>query len=143
MKIAVGSDHAGFKRKVAIVEWLTSHGHEITDFGTYSEDSVDYPEFAHPVAEAVSTHDCDMGVLVCGSANGVAMAANKHKHIRAAVCWIAEIASLARQHNNANICCVPARFVSDEDAKSITEKFFSSEFEGGRHERRVNKIASH
>lgn len=142
MKIAIGSDHAGFERKSFIGEWLVSQGYEVVDFGTHSEESVDYPDFSHAVAKAVSTGDCALGMLVCGSANGVAMAANKHDGIRAGVCWIPEIASLARQHNDANICCIPARFVNNEEATLITSAFLKAEFEGGRHERRVNKIAN-
>lgn len=143
MKIAIGSDHAGYECKTIVGEWLISQGYEVADFGTHSKDAVDYPDFSHPVAKAITEGECTLGVLVCGSANGVAMAANKHEGIRAGVCWIPEIASLARQHNNANVCCIPARYVEDEEAKSIIEAFVNAEFEGGRHARRVGKIAHH
>jgi ribose 5-phosphate isomerase B len=113
----------------------------VNDLGTYSADSVDYPDFAHKVAEAVESGAVQLGVLLCGSANGVAMSANKHADVRAAICWTPEIASLARQHNDANICCLPARFVSTEELQSILKAYFDAEFEGGRHARRVGKIA--
>jgi ribose 5-phosphate isomerase B len=138
--IAIGSDHAGFEHKEALKKWLTDSGYTIKDFGTHSLDSVDYPDFAHPVASAVEQKKFDLGVLLCGSANGVAITANKHQGIRAALCWTDEIASLARQHNNANIVCIPARFVSEELAKKITDVFLNRAFEGGRHEKRVEKI---
>ncbi len=139
LKIAIGADHAGFEYKELLKEYLTAH--EIKDFGTYSLDSVDYPDFAHPVASAVESKEFDFGVLVCGSANGVAITANKHQHIRAAICWQNELASLARQHNNANVICIPARFVSTDLAKEMVDTFLSTDFEGGRHENRVNKIS--
>ncbi|MES2650762.1 MAG: ribose 5-phosphate isomerase B [Bacteroidota bacterium] len=139
LKIAIGADHAGFEYKELLKEYLTAH--EIKDFGTYSLDSVDYPDFAHPVASAVESKEFDFGVLVCGSANGVAITANKHQHIRAAICWQNELASLARQHNNANIICIPARFVSTDLAKEMVDTFLSTDFEGGRHGNRVNKIS--
>jgi ribose 5-phosphate isomerase B len=141
-KIAIGADHAGFEYKEALRSWLEKNGYEVKDFGTYSKESTDYPDFAHPVAEAVEKGQFEMGVLICGSANGVAMAANKHKGVRAAICWLEEIASLARLHNNANVLCIPARFISLEDAEKITDRFLHESFEGGRHERRVNKIAT-
>jgi ribose 5-phosphate isomerase B len=137
--IAIGADHAGFEYKQFLIELL--QGREIKDYGTYSSDSVDYPDFAHPVAEAVETGDKDMGILICGSANGVAMTANKHEGIRAAICWNEELAELARSHNNANVLCIPARFVSPELARAITEKFINTPFEGGRHANRVDKIS--
>lgn len=137
--IAVGADHAGFEYKELLKEFLPNV--EIKDFGTNSLDSVDYPDFAHPVADAVEKGDAAMGILVCGSANGVAITANKHQGIRAALCWTEEIAELARQHNDANVLCIPARFVSPEEAKAITEKFLTTKFEGGRHSNRVNKIS--
>src|SRR5687768_17112293 len=115
-KIAIGSDHAGFEYKQALKQWLEKNGYAINDFGTHNAESADYPDFAHPVAEAVESKACDLGVLVCGSANGVAITANKHQGIRAAICWTEELASLSRQHNNANIVCIPARFISLEDA---------------------------
>lgn len=139
--IAVGADHAGYEYKTIIVDLLENKGLTVKDFGTNSLDSVDYPDFAHPVAEAVENNECGVGILVCGSANGVAIAANKHKNIRAAVCWEKEIAQLARQHNNANIICIPARFVPAPEAEEMVNLFLDASFEGGRHERRVEKIA--
>lgn len=140
LKIAIGSDHAGFDYKQALAAALTTVT-EIKDFGTYSPDSVDYPDFAHPVALAVESGECDLGILVCGSANGVAITANKHQDIRAAICWNTELASLARQHNNANIVCIPARFISLYEAKEIVNTFLSTDFEGGRHATRVGKMS--
>ncbi|GCC51110.1 ribose 5-phosphate isomerase B [Chryseotalea sanaruensis] len=139
--LAIGSDHAGYEFKEVLKKWLSDNGHIVKDFGTHSLDSVDYPDFAHPVASAVEKQEFDLGILLCGSANGVAITANKHQGIRAALCWTDEIASLARQHNNANIVCIPARFVSEDMAKKITETFLSIPFEGGRHEKRVDKIS--
>jgi ribose 5-phosphate isomerase B len=138
-KVHIGADHAGFDLKEKI-KLLLSEKYEVLDYGTYSGDSVDYPDYAHPVADAVEKHEEDFGILICGSANGVAMAANKHKQIRAAICWLPEIAELARLHNNANVVCIPARFVSTEMAEQIVQTFMSTSFEGGRHEKRVNKI---
>jgi ribose 5-phosphate isomerase B len=140
-KIAIGSDHAGFDHKEVLKKWLADNGYEIKDFGTYSKESADYPDFAHPVAEAVEDNQFELGVLICGSANGVAMAANKHQGIRAAICWNEEVAGLSRQHNNANIVCLPARFVSFDLAIKITDRFLHESFEGGRHQRRVAKIS--
>ena len=140
MKIAIGSDHAGFEYKQMLAKWLREAGHEVQDFGTHSPDSVDYPDFVHPLASAITADEFKQGILVCGSANGVCITANKHRGIRAAIAWEPELASLARQHNDANILCVPARFVSEEAACEITEKFLTTEFEGGRHQTRVNKI---
>lgn len=139
LSIAIGSDHAGFGYKELLRDFLAEA--EIKDFGAYSEDSADYPDFAHPVASAVESGDFKFGILVCGSANGVAITANKHQGIRAAICWTEEIAELARKHNNANILCIPARFISTELAKAITQKFLTTDFEGGRHATRVNKIS--
>ncbi|MEE1946907.1 ribose 5-phosphate isomerase B [Pedobacter sp. KR3-3] len=139
LKIAIGADHAGFEYKEMLKTYLSDY--EVKDFGTHSVDSVDYPDFAHPVASAVESKEFDFGILVCGSANGVAITANKHQQIRAAICWEKEIAALARQHNNANIICIPARFVSPELAKEMTTTFLDTPFEGGRHEKRVDKIA--
>jgi ribose 5-phosphate isomerase B len=139
LRIAIGSDHAGFAYKEAIAKWLADD--QLKDFGTYSADSADYPDFAHPVASAVENGDFDYGILVCGSANGVAITANKHQGIRAAICWNEELASLARRHNDANIVCIPARFISIEEAEKIIKTFLSTEFEGGRHATRVNKMA--
>jgi len=139
LRIAIGGDHAGFEYKNILKDFLKDY--PIKDFGTHSTDSVDYPDFAHPVASAVENEEFDLGILICGSANGVAITANKHRGIRAAICWNAELAELARSHNNANILCIPARFVSIELAKEITFKFINSAFEGGRHTNRVSKIS--
>ena len=139
LKIAIGADHAGFDYKQALTEVLSAG--EFKDFGTYSSESVDYPDFAHPVASAVESGDFDFGILVCGSANGVAITANKHQGIRAAICWNEELAVLARRHNNANIVCIPARFISIEVAKRIVTAFLNTEFEGGRHATRVGKMS--
>ena len=139
--IAIGADHAGFEYKSAIADQLKMKGYQVKDYGTYSTDSVDYPDFAHPVANAVEKGESGVGILICGSANGVAISANKHQGIRAAITWEQEIARLARQHNNANIICIPARFVSTPIAEEMINIFLSTEFEGGRHEKRVNKIA--
>ncbi len=139
--VAVGADHAGFEYKNIIIDLLKSKGLKVTDLGTYSTSSVDYPDFAHPVANAVQSGEAGFGVLVCGSGNGVAIAANKHQDIRAALCWTEEIATLARQHNNANIVCIPARFVSLSVAQDVVTAFLETSFEGGRHQNRVNKIA--
>jgi ribose 5-phosphate isomerase B len=139
--VAIGADHAGFEYKNFLIDLLKSKGVEVKDYGTYSAESADYPDFAHPVAEAVETGISPWGVLICGSANGVAITANKHQGIRAALCWTEEVAKLARQHNNANIVCIPARFVSTMVAEEITTTFMETPFEGGRHENRVNKIA--
>ncbi len=139
MKIAIGADHAGFEYKEALTAFLKNH--EIKDFGTYSPDSVDYPDFAHPVASAVESDEFGLGILICGSGNGIAITANKHQGIRAAICWNIELAKLARKHNNANILCLPARFISIKEALEITQTFLETEFEGGRHANRVNKIS--
>ena len=138
--IAIGSDHAGFDLKSEVIEYLKSQEIDVKDYGTYSSDRADYPDFAHPVASFVEANPDSMGILVCGSGNGVAMAANKHAGIRAAICWTEELARLSRQHNDANIICIPARFVSPELAKTMVEAFLSESFEGGRHANRVNKI---
>lgn len=140
MKIAIGGDHASIEYKPKLVEYLQSKGFKVKDFGPFSEDSVDYPDFAHPVSTAVHTSEYDFGVLICGSGQGVSMTANKHDGIRAALCWKEELAALSRQHNNANVVCLPARFISYEEAQSIVETFLTTEFEGGRHERRIGKI---
>ena len=139
MKIAIGSDHAGFEYKERLKASLQEH--EVKDFGTHSKDSADYPDFAHPVSIAVENNEFDLGILVCGSANGVAINANKHQGIRAAICWTVELASLARRHNNANILCLPARFIDFSVAQQIAERFIATEFEAGRHATRVNKIS--
>jgi ribose 5-phosphate isomerase B len=139
IKIAIGADHAGFEYKEMLKAFLSAY--EVTDFGTHAPDSVDYPDFAHPVAEAVENQQATFGILVCGSANGVAITANKHQGIRAAICWQTELAELARKHNNANVLCIPARFISEDLAKEITTRFLNTEFEGGRHGTRVGKIS--
>ena len=140
MKIAIGSDHAGFNYKKAIKDHLQQAGHDAEDLGTFTEASCDYPDYAHAVANAVEQGKAAFGVLVCGSANGVAITANKHAGIRAAICWEKEIAILARAHNNANIICLPARFVSTDAALEMVDTFLSTPFEGGRHQTRVGKI---
>ena len=138
--VAIGGDHAGFDFKEKLKELIVSERLALKDFGPFANASVDYPDFAHPVASAVESGECAFGVLLCGSANGVAITANKHQGIRAAICWNPEIARLSRQHNDANILCIPARFVSEEEAKEIFLAFLSTDFEGGRHAARVNKI---
>jgi len=139
--IAVGADHAGFEYKMAIVDLLENKGLKVRDFGTFTTDSVDYPDFAHPVAECVEKGECSFGILLCGSANGVAITANKHQNIRAAICWGEELAELARKHNDANIICIPARFVRENLVEKMLEIFMHTEFEGGRHKDRVKKIS--
>ena len=140
MKLAIGGDHAGYKFKQNLMEQLREQKHEVKDFGTNSEASVDYPDHVHPLAQAVEEKEHDLGILICGSGNGVAITANKHPQVRAALCWTPEIARLARQHNNANILCIPARFVSEETAAEMVEAFLTTPFEGGRHQTRVDKI---
>ncbi|MBP9070109.1 MAG: ribose 5-phosphate isomerase B [Bacteroidia bacterium] len=140
MKIATGSDHAGFKLKEVVRKYLLEKGVEVKDFGTYNEDSVDYPDFAHPVANAVENKEVDFGIIMCGSGNGINMAANKHKGIRAALSWNAEIAKLARQHNDANILTLPGRFIEEAEALKAVDVFLETAFEGGRHQKRVEKI---
>ena len=141
MKLAIGSDHAGYSLKEVLKTYLTEKGHELVDFGAYSEESADYPDFAHPTADAVEKGEADLGIVICGSGNGINMAVNKHQGIRSALCWLPELAALARQHNNANMLALPARFISETEAKAIVDAYLENEFEGGRHERRVNKIA--
>lgn len=141
MKIAIGADHAGFDYKQNLIAELKAQGHDVVDFGAHSTDSVDYPDFAHPVASSVEAKQTELGILICGSANGVAITANKHQGIRAAICWLPELAALARQHNNANVVCIPARFISLADASKIVNTFLTTAFEGGRHDRRVEKIS--
>lgn len=138
MKISIGNDHAGVDYKKFIIENLKNHS--VINHGTDDVNSVDYPDFAHPVSLDVENKTSEIGILICGSGNGVAMTANKHKKVRAALCWSEEIAELAKQHNNANIVCIPARFISKEEALQIVKSFINTDFEGGRHERRVNKI---
>lgn len=139
--IAIGSDHAGYDYKEDLISFLEGKGLPFKDFGTHSKDSVDYPDFAHPVAKAVEDGEASFGVLICGSANGVAITANKHQGVRAAICWGEELAQLAREHNNANVLCIPARFVREGDAEKMLNIFINTAFEGGRHENRVNKIS--
>ena len=139
--IAIGSDHAGFEYKTAIVKWLNDKGFQVSDFGTYSADSVDYPDYAHPTASSVEKEETAFGILLCGSANGVCMTANKHAGIRAGLSWDNDVAKIIRMHNNANIICIPARFVAVSLALEMIETFMNTAFEGGRHETRVNKIA--
>jgi ribose 5-phosphate isomerase B len=138
--IAIGSDHAGYDYKEDLISFLEGKGFPFEDFGTHSRDSVDYPDFAHPVALAVEKGEAAFGILICGSANGVAITANKHSDIRAAICWGEELAQLARAHNNANIICIPAKFVREGDAEKMVGIFMTTVFEGGRHSRRVEKI---
>lgn len=140
-KIAIGGDHAGFEYKEQITEHLNAMGFDVQDFGTYSADSTDYPDYAHPVSLAVKKGEFKQGILICGSGNGVAMTANKHDGIRASICWNTELSKLARQHNDANILCIPARFVSIHLAKNIVDEFLETEFEGGRHQRRIQKMS--
>lgn len=139
-KIAIGADHAGFIYKSAIVHWLGRNGYDVFDAGPDSEASTDYPDHVHPVADRVENGDASLGIIICGSGNGAAMTANKHQGIRAALCWNNELASLARQHNDANILSIPARFVSEAEALSMVQTFLETPFEGGRHQRRVDKI---
>ena len=139
--IPIGADHAGFNLKGKIIQFLESKGFEVKDFGCFSEESIDYPDFAHPVAEMVEENTGMLGILICGSGNGINMTANKHKGIRSALCWNAEIAALARQHNDANIVALPARFISEQEALEIVETFLGTAFEGGRHQRRIDKIS--
>lgn len=140
MKIAFASDHAGYALKNHLMELVKGKGYEVKDFGTYSEESCDYPDFAHPAALAVETGECDFGICMCGSGNGIQMTLNKHQGIRAALCWLPELAELAKQHNNANILVLPARFVSEDEADRIVEAYLGAKFEGGRHQRRIDKI---
>jgi ribose 5-phosphate isomerase B len=139
--IAIGSDHAGFDYKQNLISFLQEKGLVVKDVGTYGKESVDYPDYAHPVASAVESGECAFGILLCGTANGVAITANKHQNIRAALCWGEEIAKVVRKHNDANIICIPARFVSSDEAQKMVALFITTEFEGGRHANRVGKIA--
>ncbi len=139
-RIAIGCDHAGFEYKEALKAFLDKKGFLVEDFGTFSKESVDYPDYVHPVAESIASQKNDFGILICGSANGVAITANKHKHIRAAIAWQDEVAELARKHNDANILCLPARFITIKQAEQFTLTFLSTLFEGGRHEQRIKKI---
>jgi ribose 5-phosphate isomerase B len=139
-KIIIASDHAGFRLKEKLVKWLASKRYEVKDLGCFSEDSVDYPDYAHPLAEAVEKGEYAYGITICGSGNGINMASNKHKGIRSAVCWNEDIGRLARAHNDSNICALPGRFLSESEAILIVKTFLSTPFEGGRHKRRVEKI---
>ena len=140
MKISIGNDHAGTDYKFAIVKLLESKGIEVSNHGTDRHESVDYPDFVHPVANDVINRNSDLGILICGSANGVAMTANKYQEIRAGLCWNKEIVELIKSHNNANVLCIPARFTAIPQALEMVETFLNTEFEGGRHQRRVDKI---
>ena len=140
MKIAIGNDHAGPDYKFAILEFLEKEGHEVINYGTDTIDSVDYPDFANPVAKSVNDGEVPFGILICGSANGVAMTANKYPKVRAGLCWTNEIVSLIRQHNDANVLCIPARFTSIPQALKMVQTFLNTDFEGGRHQNRVDKI---
>lgn len=140
LPLAIGGDHAGFEYKEMLKKVLADAGWNVEDKGTYSTESTDYPDYAHPLATMVEEGRAAVGILICGSGNGVCMTANKHKGIRAALCWNEELAALARQHNNANVLCIPSRFVSEEVAQKMVEVFLSTPFEGGRHEKRVSKI---
>jgi ribose 5-phosphate isomerase B len=140
MTIAIGNDHAGTEYKFAIIELLTSLGHSVINFGTDSDQSVDYPDYIHPVAVAVENKEADFGIILCGSGNGAAITANKHQGVRAALCWSKELVELARQHNDANILSLPARFISKYQALEYVQTFLNTKFEGGRHQRRIDKI---
>lgn len=141
MKISIGNDHAGPEYKIAIVKWLEAKGYEVTNYGTDSEASVDYPDFGHPVATDVEEGKADFGIVICGSGNGIAMTVNKHAGVRAGLCWTKEIAYLTRLHNDANIVSIPARYTSIQQSIEIVETFLNTAFEGGRHQTRVDKIA--
>lgn len=141
MKISIGNDHAGPEYKKAIVKMLEEKGHQVTNYGTDTSESVDYPDFAHPVANDVTNGKADFGIVICGSGNGIAMSANKHQGVRAALCWTKEIAELARQHNDANVISIPARYTSIKQAEEMVATFIATTFEGGRHQNRVDKIA--
>jgi ribose 5-phosphate isomerase B len=140
MNIAIGADHAGFEAKNKVIAFLKDNQISFKDFGTYSNDSVDYPDFAHPVANAVEKKEFDLGILICGSGQGVNMTANKHQGIRSALCWSKEIATLSRQHNDANVLAIPGRFLNDEELIAVVEAFLNTPFEGGRHANRAQKI---
>lgn len=138
--VAIASDHAGYEMKEFVAGYLLAKGYAVKDLGTHSVESVDYPVYAHALGREVAERRCDLGVALCGSANGISMTLNKHPHVRAAICWCPEIATLARQHNDANVCSLPARFVTEAQAAEILDAFFAAEFEGGRHVRRVEQI---
>jgi len=138
--ISIACDHAGFKTKEYLKEYLLGKGYKVNDFGCFSEESVDYPDFAHPMADSVENGAADFGISLCGSGNGINMTVNKHQGIRSALCWNTELAKLAKEHNNANVCALPARFITKEEAKDIIDTFMKADFEGGRHMRRIEKI---
>lgn len=138
--IGIASDHAGYELKQHIIGLLKDSGLMVTDFGTFSEESVDYPDFAHPLAKAVVNEECSLGIAMCGSGNGINMTLNKYNRIRSALCWTPEISKMARLHNNANVCALPARYISKTDAEEIVKTFLNTEFEGGRHQKRIDKI---
>ncbi len=140
MKIAIGGDHAGYEYKNSIKQYLEQKGHIVEDFGPATEESCDYPDIAHPLARSIESGKNDLGIAICGSGNGINMTLNKHQNVRSALCWEVDLAALARQHNNANVLALPSRFISLEKAKDCVEAFITNDFEGGRHERRVNKI---
>jgi ribose 5-phosphate isomerase B len=139
-KIAVASDHAGYQLKNTVIEYLNSKGFETVDFGCYTGESCDYPDYAHPLAAAIESGEFARGFVFCGSGNGINMTVNKHQGIRSAICWNKEVAELARTHNNANVCSIPSRFISEPLTFEIVDIFLNGQFEGGRHERRINKI---
>jgi ribose 5-phosphate isomerase B len=139
-RIGIGCDHAGFSLKMFLKGELLKLGIDVVDFGTDSDDSTDYPDYAHPLADAIETDECEIGIAICGSGNGINMTVNKHQGIRSAVCWNTEIAYLARLHNNANICALPGKFLKQKEAMKIVNAFFTTDFEGGRHKRRIEKI---
>lgn len=142
-KIALSCDHAGFKTKEIIIKYLISQGYQIKDYGCFSEESVDYTDFAHPMAKSVDNKTYDLGIALCGSGNGINMTSNKYQGVRSALCWTTEISELARQHNDANVCSIPARFVSEDLALEIVKVFLATPFEGGRHQKRIDKIPLH
>ena len=141
MKIAIGNDHAGTEYKNTIIDFLTNEGYDVINYGTNTSNSVDYPDFVHPVAISVERNEVDFGIIICGSGNGANMTANKYQKVRSALCWTSEIAALAREHNNANVLSIPARFTSEPQALEMVKKFLSTPFAGGRHQKRVDKIA--
>lgn len=138
--VPIGADHAGFHLKAIVIKHLEAKGYEVKDYGCYSEESIDYADFGHPVADHVESTPGTLGIVICGSGNGINMTVNKHKGVRGALCWKRELAELARQHNDANILSLPARFVSQAEALDMVDAFFSTDFEGGRHQRRIEKI---
>jgi ribose 5-phosphate isomerase B len=140
MKIAFACDHAGFEMKSRLMEYLKDKGHELTDLGCYSSESTDYPDYGHLLAQHITENKSEIGFSLCGTGNGISMTANKHPQIRSAICWNPRIAELARTHNNANICAIPARFMSADEAKQVVDRFLNATFEGGRHQRRIDKI---